>query len=186
MQGGFNDLSHAKQPALCVAHKCRINAHAHWNILRFEFSLSVWKPIKSLAQTCFFPSLLLKASTSMSRICLKSLFHCLKKISFHFHWSSASADGGMALSSPLDSQPSPRNSHPLPISSGRWPVVHKELSSFEDTKTGNYAPVLTKAKNSYANLSSYRFLQLPKTRALKNQVPGQEHWICLIISFANL
>lgn len=67
-----------------------------------------------------------------------------------------------------------------------WPVVHKELSSFEDTKTGNYAPVLTKAKNLCANPSSYRFLQLSKTRALKNQVPGQDLWICLIISFANV
>lgn len=88
-------------------------------------------------------------------------------------------------SPPLGSQPS---SQPAPPAYLHCTVVHKQLSCVEDTKTGNYAALLTKVKHSCANPSSNRFLQLSKTRALKNQVLSPRsldllnHFLCDFIT----
>lgn len=88
----------------------------------FWDSTALWVPgsplkflLKLVSSPLYHSKSQLQCLESASSLC----FVALKKKSFHFHWSSARAEGGTALSSPLGSQPSPRNPHPLPIFAGQ-------------------------------------------------------------------
>lgn len=138
---------------------------------RLSRSLDIWQPINIPAPTCLF-SLSLKPPTSMSRICLSSLLHCLKKkknlpVS---QKSCQSCRRNSLLPSWLDApapQPRPPQPRPLPL-----PVAPRQLSSSDDTKQEIMHQSRPRLQSPVQTLPRAHFCSFQNLELWKTQVPS--------------